>query len=135
MDKVINFLLGVMLSVFGLALFLSNVTITNNSGGLFQQISGMLMGNSSEAPGASGILIVGVAVMFLIMCIRVNVITVGLFVLSLLVAMFSMVSSMKIQVADFSGLDIAIIMGLFISGIGLAINSMVAFNVSEKNAY
>lgn len=123
--KVSNFFIGLLLAVIGTMMFLRNITLTSNTGGMLSEIMGDLLGSTGRNPKElTGIMFVVIFVMLLIMCIKTNIITVSAFILSVFVAVFSIIAGMKIQMAEMSGLDMSVMVGMMIIGLGLVIGSV-----------
>ena len=133
MDKVRNFFIGLFLMVIGGTLFLRNITVTSNDGGIMGGFLASLFGGSNADPKQlSGILLVLIFVTLLVMFIKTNVITVACFILSILIFVFSAIAGMKIKLADMTGLEVAVIVGMFIIGLGMCIGNYIGISHNDK---
>lgn len=134
MDKVKNFFIGLFLMVIGGTLFLRNITVTSggNGGMLGGLLSTLFGGNTADPKQLSGIMLVLIFVALLIAVIKPNVITVTVFILSILLFVFSAIAGMKIQLADMTGLEVAIIVGMFIIGLGMSVGNYIGIAHNDK---
>lgn len=133
MKQIANFFIGLIMTVIGTALFLSNITVSAGGNGFLGDfLTSLFGGGTSSAKGATGLLIVLVCITLLIVFIRPNIITISSFILSCLIFVFAIVGGMSISMADMSGLDIAIILGLAMAGLGIMIRSLTTV---PKNAF
>ena len=120
--------------VIGGTLFLRNITVTSggNGGMLGGLLSTLFGGNTADPKQLSGIMLVLIFVALLIAVIKPNVITVTVFILSILLFVFSAIAGMKIQLADMTGLEVAIIVGMFIIGLGMSVGNYIGIAHNDK---
>lgn len=125
--KIQNFFIGMLFAVIGAIMFLRNITLTSNTGGMLSELFGDLFGSTGRNPKElTGMLFVMIFVMLLVMFIKTNIVTVAAFILSVFVTVFSIIAGMKIQMADMSGLEMFIMVGMMIVGLGMIIGSLRA---------
>jgi hypothetical protein len=132
--KIRNFFIGLILLIIGGVLFLRNITVTSNTGGgILGGFLGKLLGqNTADPKQLTGILLVLVFVTLLILFIKTNIITISAFILSILIMVFSIISSMQIQMADMTGLEVAVIVGMMIVGLGMCIGNAIGMADPKK---
>lgn len=131
--KVKNFFIGLILLIIGSVLFLRNITVTSNTGGgmLGGLLTNLFGQNTADPKQLTGILLVLIFVTLLILFIKTNIVTISAFILSILILVFSVISSMQIQMADMTGLEVAVIVGMMIIGLGMCIGNAIG-NVDPK---
>ena len=108
-------------------LFLRNITVTSNTGGgmLGGLLTNLFGQNTADPKQLTGILLVLIFVTLLILFIKTNIVTISAFILSILILVFSVISSMQIQMADMTGLEVAVIVGMMIIGLGMCIGNAI----------
>jgi hypothetical protein len=126
--KVRNFFIGLILLIIGSVLFLRNITVTSNTGGgmLGGLLTNLFGQNTADPKQLTGILLVLIFVTLLILFIKTNIVTISAFILSILILVFSVISSMQIQMADMTGLEVAVIVGMMIIGLGMCIGNAIS---------
>lgn len=137
MKKLGNFLIGLIFLIVGGTMFLRNITVTSNSDGVLSGFLTTLFGGTNSSPKqVTGILLVLVFVTLLILFIRRNIVTISAFLMSILVMVFSIISSLQLSFASMSGLELVIIVGMLIIGLGMTIGNGVSLQreaeLSEK---
>lgn len=132
MKQFSNFIIGAIMLVIGGSMFLSNITVSSGGTGFLGGILSMLCGTTGTEPQhVTGILLVLIFTMLIIAFIKPNVFTIGGLILSCLVFVFSVIGGMEITLADMSGLELTVMIGLMLSGLGLAIR---AISTSQKES-
>lgn len=120
-----NLFIGVFMAIIGLSMFFQKLTFSDPSNnGMLGDILGSLFGNTS-AKAISGVLFVIIFIMLLAFVFAPNVWTCMGLVFSVLTAVFVIVGSMSIKIADMSGLELAIIVSMVVIGIGMFGRSIV----------
>lgn len=134
MKNVKNMFIGIFLAIIGFAMLLQKLTFSDPSNkGMLGDIMGGLFGQTSPQ-AVSGILFVVVFICLLLMVFATNIVTVSLFVMSVIATALIIVGSMDVNIATMSGLEVAITVGLVIVGIGLAGRSVVKMTCASNNA-
>lgn len=134
MEKVKSFFVGLFLFIIGSVLFLRNITITSNSGGALSGLLSELFGSSGADPKKlTGILLVLIFATLLIVFIKPNILTISAFILSILILVFSVIAGMEIQMADMTGLEATIVVGMMIIGLGMCIGNAASFAEPKKS--
>lgn len=121
-----NFFIGAFLAVIGGMLFLRNITVSDQTnGGLLGSLMGSLFGGNTSPQQTTGILLVVIFAMLLIFALAPNMLTATGLILSILMFVFSIIASLKISFAQMSGLELTVILTMFIGGLGLAGRSAI----------
>lgn len=112
--------------VVGGAMFLKNITVRSGGGGILEQVMSMFLGSGgASAKGVTGIMLVLIFTMLILTFLKPNVLTIGGLIFSCIVFVFSLIAGMEIKLADMSGLELVVIVGLMLSGLGLTIRSLI----------
>lgn len=134
MKNVKNMFIGIFLTIIGFAMLLQKLTFSDPSNkGMLGDIMGGLFGQTSPQ-AVSGVLFVVVFICLLLMVFATNIVTVSLFVMSLIATALIIVGSMDVSIATMSGLEVGITVGMVIVGIGLAGRSVVKMVCVNGNA-
>ena len=134
MKNVKNFFIGWFLALVGLVLFLQKLTFSDPSNkGILGDIFGAVFGNSTPQ-SVSGVLFVVIAVALLVFVFYPNFITLATLIVSILLMAFTIVSSMNINIATMSGLEVGIIVTLLTVGIGLGSRATVCLLYEGKTS-
>lgn len=112
--KKFNFWAGIILILLGLFLFFKNVVINAFR---FYRIGGMI--------NTGAILIVLLLVAFVVMIVKYNKVTFGLFVTCLILLVFTIILSIDIRLRTMSAFDFILIAGTLFGGIGLTIKGII----------
>lgn len=132
MKQFSNFIIGAIMLVIGGSMFLSNITVSSGGTGFLGGILSMVCGSTGTEPQhVTGILLVLIFTALIIAFIKPNVFTIGALILACLIFVFSIIGGMEITLADMSGLELTIVIGLMLSGLGIAIR---AVSSSSKEA-
>ena len=120
MKDLLQFLLGIVLTIIGVIIFLQNVVVSSFT--LFYRMGRVNVG---------GILIVLIVVAFIAFIVKPNMIT-GFSLIGLCVAFFvCMVISLNVSMRYMSGLELALILGTIGVGVGLVIKGLLGVNKAE----
>ena len=112
--------------VVGGSMFLKKITVTSGGNGYLGETLAMLFGNNGVSEkGVTGIMLVLIFTMLILAFMKPNVLTIGGLILSCLLFVFSLISEMNIKLAEMNGLELAVIVGLMLAGLGLTIRSLV----------
>lgn len=127
MKNLSNLIIGVIMMVIGGGMFLRNITVTAGDSGYFGDImASMFGGNAAEPKSVTGLMLVLIFTALIITFIKPNVITIGGLILSCLLFVFSIIGGMEITLADMSGLELTIMIGMLLVGLGLSIRTLVS---------
>lgn len=114
MKSLMSFLLGIVLTILGAALFLMNIHISNFT--FFYRYNGT---------NVTALLLLALCIMFVIYVVYPNIITGGILGIIFLLFMVSVIMSMKFYVRHITALEMVIILATFFGGIGLVIRGLV----------
>lgn len=114
MKSLMSFLLGILLTILGAALFLMNIKISNFT--FFYRYNDT---------NVTALLLIALCIMFVVYVVYPNIITGGIMGLIFLLFVISVIMSMKFYITHISALEIFIILGTFFGGIGLVIRGLV----------
>ena len=121
MKELLQFLLGIVLTIIGVIIFLQNVVVSSFT--LFYRMGRVNVG---------GILIVLIVVAFIAFIVKPNMLT-GLSLIGLCVAFFvCLVISLNVSMRYMSGL--ALILGTIGVGVGFIIKGLLGVNKAEKES-
>ena len=110
MKELLQFLLGIVLTIIGVIIFLQNVVVSSFT--LFYRMGRVNVG---------GILIVLIVVAFIAFIVKPNMLT-GLSLIGLCIAFFvCLVISLNVSMRYMSGLELALILGTIGVGVGFII--------------
>ena len=113
MKELLQFLLGIVLTIIGVIIFLQNVVVSSFT--LFYRI-----------------LIVLIVVAFIAFIVKPNMLT-GLSLIGLCVAFFvCLVISLNVSMRYMSGLELALILGTIGVGVGFIIKGLLGVNKADK---
>ena len=127
MKNLSNLIIGVIMMVIGGGMFLRNITVTAGDSGYFGDImASMFGGNAAEPKSVTGLMLVLIFTALIITFIKPYVITIGGLILSCLLFVFSIIGGMEITLADMSGLELTIMIGMLLVGLGLSIRTLVS---------
>lgn len=114
MKSLMNFLLGIVLTIIGAVIFLTNVKVSSFS--FFFRYHGT---------NVTGILMVALCILLVVYIVYSNIVTGFLLALTFLLFIVSIILSMKFYILHMSALEVFIILATFFSGIGLTIRGIV----------
>lgn len=135
MKQVKTLIVGGFLSILGFFLLLSKMTFKDPSNnGMFGDIFAAIFGGSSPK-AVSGIMIVVILLALLIFAFSPNMLTLSLFIVSVLITTFTIIASLEISISEMNGTDVAIIGGLIVIGIAMFMKSaLVLMGASDKRS-
>ena len=120
MKELLQFLLGIVLTIIGVIIFLQNVVVSSFT--LFYRMGRVNVG---------GILIVLIVVAFIV---KPNMLT-GLSLIGLCIAFFvCLVISLNVSMRYMSGLELALILGTIGVGVGFIIKGLLGVNKADKES-
>lgn len=114
MKSLMNFLLGIVLTIIGAVIFLTNVRVSSFS--FFFRYHGT---------NVTGILMVALCILLVVYIVYSNIVTGFLLALTFLLFIVSIILSMKFYILHMSALEVFIILATFFGGIGLTIRGIV----------
>ena len=115
-----SLLLGIVLLIVGAIIFLQNVNVGSLS--LYRY------GNVN----VGAILIVLIAIAFIVMLVKANVFTVGIFLLLCVAFVITLIMGLNITIARMTGLSLALIIGTLCVGIAFVIKGLLGLaNISK----
>ncbi len=114
MKSLMSFLLGIVLTVLGAALFLMNIHISNFT--FFYRYNGT---------NVTALLLIALCIMFVVYVVYPNIITGGILGILFLLFMISVIMSMKFYVRHITAFEMVLILATFFGGIGLVIRGLV----------
>jgi len=114
MKSLMSFLLGIVLTVLGAALFLMNIHISNFT--FFYRYNGT---------NITALLLLALCIMFVVYIVYPNIITGGILGIIFLLFVVSVIMSMKFYIRHITALEMVIILATFFGGIGLVIRGLV----------
>lgn len=121
MKELLQFLLGIALSIIGIVMLLQNVVVGSFS--LFFRMGGVNVG---------GILIVLIVVAFITLLVKPNIIT-GLTFTALCVTFFvCLIISMNVSIRYMTGLELALVLGTMCVGIAFVIKGLLGVNRLDR---
>lgn len=121
MKELLQFLLGIALTIIGIVMFLQNVVVSSFT--LFYRMGRVNVG---------GILIVLIVVAFIAFLVKTNMVT-GLVLIGLCVTFFvCLVISLNVSLRYMSGLELALILGTICVGVAFVIKGLLGVNRIEK---
>ena len=116
-----SFLLGIVLLIVGAIIFLQNVNVGSLS---LYRYGGVNVG---------AILIVLIAISFIVMLVKANVFTVGIFLLLCIAFVVTLIMGLNITIARMTGLSLALIIGTLCVGIAFVIKGLLGLaNISKE---
>ena len=116
-----SFLLGIVLLAVGAIIFLQNVNVGSLS---LYRYGGVNVG---------AILIVLIAIAFIVMLVKANVFTVGIFLLLCIAFVITLIMGLNITIARMTGLSLALIIGTLCVGIAFVIKGLFGLaNISKE---
>lgn len=126
MKQLSNLFIGLIMLVVGGAMFLRNITVTANKNGIIGDLLTTLFGNNgTTAKGVTGMMMVLVFVMLIVVFVKPHFLTISGLILSALLFVFSIIGGMEIKMADMNGLELAIVVGMMLAGLGITIRSLI----------
>lgn len=121
MKELLQFLLGIVLSIVGVVMFLQNVVVSNFT--LFYRMGRVNVG---------GILILLIVVAFITFLVMPNMLT-GLSLIGLCIAFFvCLVISLNVSIRYMTGLELALELGTLCVGIAFVIKGLLGVNKADK---
>ena len=114
MKSLMSFLLGIVLTVLGAALFLMNIHISNFT--FFYRYNGT---------NVTALLLIALCIMFVVYVVYPNIITGGILGILFLLFMISVIMSMNFYVRHITAFEMVLILATFFGGIGLVIRGLV----------
>ncbi len=121
MKELLQFLLGIALTIIGIVMFLQNVVVSSFT--LFYRMGRVNVG---------GILIVLIVVSFIAFLVKTNMVT-GLVLIGLCVTFFvCLVISLNVSLRYMSGLELVLILGTICVGVAFVIKGLLGVNRLEK---
>ena len=119
MKELLQFLLGIVLTVIGVIIFLQNVVVSSFTL-FFRRVN------------VGGILIVLIVVAFITFIVKPNMLT-GLSLIGLCIAFFvCLVISLNVSMRYMTGLELALILGTIGVGVGFIIKGLLGVNKADK---
>ena len=122
MKQLGSFLLGIVLMIVGAVFFLQNVVINSFSLYHYKEIN------------VGGILIVLMAISFIVMLVKTNIVSVGIFILLAIAFVVSLLLSLNIRVERMSALELVLILGTLCVGIALVIKGLLGIKKGSDSA-
>lgn len=121
MKELLQFLLGIVLTIIGVIMFLQNVVVSSFT--LFYRMGRVNVG---------GILIVLIVVAFIAFIAKTNFLT-GLVLIGLCLTFFvCLVISLNVSMRYMSGMELALILGTTCVGLGFVIKGLFGISKVEK---
>lgn len=121
MKELLQFLLGIVLSIVGVVMFLQNVVVSNFT--LFYRMGRVNVG---------GILILLIVVAFITFLVMPNMLT-GLSLIGLCIAFFvCLVISLNVSIRYMTGLELALELGTLCVGVAFVIKGLLGVNKADK---
>lgn len=116
-----SFLLGIILLIVGAIIFLQNVNVGSISLYRYGDVN------------VGAILIVLIAISFIVMLVKANVFTVGIFLLLCIAFVITLIMGLNITIARMTGLSLALIIGTLCVGIAFVIKGLFGLaNISKE---
>ena len=121
MKELLQFLLGIALTIIGIVMFLQNVVVSSFT--LFYRMGRVNVG---------GILIVLILVAFITFLVKTNIVT-GLTLIGLCITFFvCLIISLNVSLRYMSGLELVLILGTICVGVAFVIKGLLGVNRLEK---
>ena len=121
MKELLQFLLGIALTIIGIVMFLQNVVVSSFT--LFYRMGRVNVG---------GILIVLILVAFITFLVKKNIVT-GLTLIGLCITFFvCLIISLNVSLRYMSGLELVLILGTICVGVAFIIKGLLGVNRLEK---
>ena len=121
MKELLQFLLGIALTIIGIVMFLQNVVVSSFT--LFYRKGRVKVG---------GILIVLILVAFITFLVKTNIVT-GLTLIGLCITFFvCLIISLNVSLRYMSGLELVLILGTICVGVAFIIKGLLGVNRLEK---
>ncbi len=121
MKELLQFLLGIALTIIGIVMFLQNVVVSSFT--LFYRMGRVNVG---------GILIVLILVAFITFLVKTNIVT-GLTLIGLCITFFvCLIISLNVSLRYMSGLELVLILGTICVGVAFIIKGLLGVNRLEK---
>ena len=121
MKDLLQFLLGIALTIIGIVMFLQNVVVSSFT--LFYRMGRVNVG---------GILIVLILVAFITFLVKTNIVT-GLTLIGLCITFFvCLIISLNVSLRYMSGLELVLILGTICVGVAFVIKGLLGVNRLEK---
>ena len=121
MKELLQFLLGIALTIIGIVMFLQNVVVSSFT--LFYRMGRVKVG---------GILIVLILVAFITFLVKTNIVT-GLTLIGLCITFFvCLIISLNVSLRYMSGLELVLILGTICVGVAFVIKGLLGVNRLEK---
>lgn len=114
MKSLMSFLLGILLTIIGAALFLMNIHISNFT--FFYRYNGT---------NVTALLLLAMCIMFVIYVVYPNIITGSILGIFFLLFVITVIMSMKFYIVHMTALEIIIILATLFGGIGLTLRGLV----------
>lgn len=109
-----SFLLGIVLTIIGAVIFLTNVRVSSFS--FFFRYRGT---------NVTAILMLALCILLVVYIVYSNIVTGFLLALTFLLFIISIIMSMRFHIVYMSALEVVIILATFFGGIGLTIRGIV----------
>ena len=139
MKELLQFLLGIVLTIIGVIIFLQNVVVSSFT--LFYRMGRVNVGKDNYIcndtcclcrVNVGGILIVLIVVAFIAFIVKPNMLT-GLSLIGLCIAFFvCLVISLNVSMRYMTGLELALILGTIGVGVGFIIKGLLGVNKADK---
>ena len=114
MKSLMSFLLGIVLTVLGAALFLMNIHISNFT--FFYRYNGT---------NVTALLLLALCIMFVVYVVYPNIITGGILGIIFLLFVVSVIMSMKFYIRHITAFEMVVILATMFGGIGLVIRGLI----------
>lgn len=114
MKSLMSFLLGIVLTILGAALFLMNIKISNFT--FFYRYNGT---------NVTALLLLALCIMFVVYVVYPNIATGSVLGIIFLLFVVSVIMSMKFYITHITALEMFIILATFFGGIGLTLRGLV----------
>ncbi len=114
MKSLMSFLLGIVLTILGAALFLMNIKITTFS--FFYRY---------HDTNVTAIILLALCIGFVVYIVYPNIVTGGILGLIFILFVVSIIMSMKFRIAHITAFEMLIILATFFGGLGLTLRGVV----------
>lgn len=124
MKSLMSFLLGIVLTILGAFIFLSNITVSNFT--FFYRYNDI---------NITALLMLALCVLFVVYIVHPNIVTGGLLGLVFLLFVVSIILSMKFYIKHITALELMIVLATFFGGIGLTLRGVLqAKDYTDQNS-
>lgn len=133
MKNVKKLFVGLVFLVIGIFMFLQNLTFNDPSNqGMLGGLLNSFLGEASPK-AISGALFVVVLLTVLLFAFMPNGYTLTGLMVSIIVTVLIVIGSLDVTIADMSGLEVGIVAGLIMVGVGLAGNAIISLTLDNKS--